>query len=211
MKKNFKLDVYFVTDRDLSKGRPIENIVAAAVKGGATIIQLREKECSTREFIDIGNRVKKILAPFDVPLIINDRLDVALAIDADGIHIGQSDMPYEIARKYLLDKIIVNLLSNAFKFTSEGSIEVRVDLAEAAEAAVPQARVGPAPRSQTLTSSRVPPMAAHLGARRAARTSATRSAVGEGVPISGWRLRSEPARGSISACSKRWTSWKSRA
>ncbi len=107
MKKNFKLDVYLVTDRDLSKGRPIEDIVAAAAKGGATIIQLREKECSTREFIDIGNRVKNILAPYNVPLIINDRLDVALAIDADGIHIGQSDMPYEIARKYFgPDKII---------------------------------------------------------------------------------------------------------
>ena len=107
MKKEFKLDVYFVTDRSLSKGRPIEDIVAAAVKGGATIIQLREKECSTREFIDIGHRVKDILAPYKVPLIINDRLDVALAIDADGIHVGQSDMPWDIARHYLgHDKII---------------------------------------------------------------------------------------------------------
>lgn len=107
MKKDFKLDVYFVTDRELSKGRPIEDIVAAAAKGGATIIQLREKECSTREFIDIGKRVKEILTPYDIPLIINDRLDVALAIDADGIHVGQSDMPYEIARHYLgPDKII---------------------------------------------------------------------------------------------------------
>ena len=102
-----KLDVYFVTDRNLSKGRPIEDIVAAAAQGGATIIQLREKACSTREFIDIGNRVKDILAPYNVPLIINDRLDVALAIDADGIHVGQSDMPCNIARKYLgPDKII---------------------------------------------------------------------------------------------------------
>ena len=107
MKKDFNLDVYFVTDRDLSRGRPIEGIVAAAARGGATVVQLREKECSTREFIDIGNRVKDILAPYNVPLIINDRLDVALAIDADGIHIGQSDMPYDIARKYLgPDKII---------------------------------------------------------------------------------------------------------
>lgn len=107
MKKDFKLDVYFVTDRDLSRGRPIEDIVAAAAKGGATIIQVREKECSTREFIEIGNRIKEILAPYDIPLIVNDRLDVALAIDADGIHIGQSDMPHDIARRYLgPDKII---------------------------------------------------------------------------------------------------------
>ncbi len=109
MKKEFKLNVYFVTDRDLSKGRPIEDIVEAAVKGGATIVQLREKECSTREFIEIGNRVKTILAPYKVPLIINDRLDVALAINADGIHIGQSDMPYEIARKYLGPNKIIGL------------------------------------------------------------------------------------------------------
>jgi len=106
MKKNLVLDVYFVTDRELAQGRPIEEIVSAAVRGGATIIQLREKDCSTREFIDLGRRIKDILAPFSVPLIINDRLDVALAIDADGIHIGQSDMPYGVARKYLPDKII---------------------------------------------------------------------------------------------------------
>lgn len=86
MKKDLQLDVYFVTDRGLLKGRPIEDIVDAAVKGGATIVQLREKERSTREFIQVAERVKDTLTPYNVPLFINDRLDIALALDADGVH-----------------------------------------------------------------------------------------------------------------------------
>jgi thiamine-phosphate pyrophosphorylase len=107
MKKEPVLDIYLVTDRELSRGRPIEEIVAAAVRGGVTIVQLREKECSTREFIRLAERVKRILVPRNIPLIINDRIDIALAVDADGVHIGQNDMPYNIARALLgTDKII---------------------------------------------------------------------------------------------------------
>jgi len=102
-----QLSLYLVTDRGLSNGRDIEWIIEEAIKGGVTIVQLREKDIDTREFIELGLRLKKILNPYDVPLIINDRIDVALAVDADGIHIGQSDMPYDIARKILgPDKII---------------------------------------------------------------------------------------------------------
>ncbi len=101
------LDIYLVTDRELSRGRPIEEIVAASVRGGATIVQLREKQCSTREFIDLAERIKKILEPLEIPLIINDRVDVALAVNADGVHVGQNDMPYAMARALLgADKII---------------------------------------------------------------------------------------------------------
>ncbi|MBN1466721.1 thiamine phosphate synthase [candidate division KSB1 bacterium] len=101
------LDIYLVTDRELSGGRDVEEIVAAAVKGGATIVQVREKHSSTREFIRLAERVKKILQPAHIPLIINDRVDVALAVDADGVHVGQQDMPYEMARALLgADKII---------------------------------------------------------------------------------------------------------
>lgn len=99
--------MYLVTDRPLSLGRDIEWIVEEAVKGGVTMVQLREKECSTREFIELAIRLKQKLSAFHIPLIINDRLDVALAADADGLHIGQSDMPYNIARQLLgKDKII---------------------------------------------------------------------------------------------------------
>lgn len=101
------LKLYLVTDRALSNGRPLETIVSEAVAGGVTIVQLREKDTPTGEFIHMAHRLKEILKPYKIPLIINDRVDVALAVDADGVHIGQSDMPYEIARRLLgPDKII---------------------------------------------------------------------------------------------------------
>ena len=101
------LKLYLVTDRPLSLGRDIEEIVREAVEGGVTMVQLREKECPTGEFVALAKRLKALLAPLGVPLIINDRVDVALAVDADGVHIGQSDMPYEVARRLLgYDKII---------------------------------------------------------------------------------------------------------
>ena len=101
------MKLYLVTDRELSQERSLEEVVSEAVAGGVTIVQLREKDASTGEFVELAFRLKEILRPYNVPLIINDRVDVALAVDADGLHIGQSDMPYEIARKLLgPDKII---------------------------------------------------------------------------------------------------------
>ncbi|HCO66891.1 MAG TPA: thiamine phosphate synthase [Dysgonomonas sp.] len=104
---SFNLDLYLVTDRLLSLCRPLEWVVEEAVKGGVTMVQLREKEASTLEFYNLAVRLKNILKPYNVPLIINDRLDIALACDAEGLHIGQNDMPYHIARKLLgKDRII---------------------------------------------------------------------------------------------------------
>lgn len=101
------LALYLVTDRELSNGRPLDKIVEDAVKGGVTMVQLREKDCSSRDFYDIALQIKKVLTDYHIPLIINDRLDIALAIDADGLHIGQSDIPWQVARKILgKDKII---------------------------------------------------------------------------------------------------------
>lgn len=103
----FDLSLYLVTDRPLSGGRDMAWIVREAAAGGVTMVQLREKECSTAEFIQLARELKAALAPLGIPLIINDRVDVALAVDADGVHIGQSDMPYATARKLLgSDKII---------------------------------------------------------------------------------------------------------
>ena len=107
MVKPFDLSLYLVTDRPLSGGRDMAWIVREAAAGGVTMVQLREKECSTAEFIQLARELKAALAPLGIPLIINDRVDVALAVDADGVHIGQSDMPYATARKLLgSDKII---------------------------------------------------------------------------------------------------------
>lgn len=105
--KSFDLSLYLVTDRSLSLERTLEYVVSEAAKGGVTMVQLREKDCSTLEFYQQAILLKECLQPYNIPLIINDRLDIALACDAEGLHIGQSDIPYAIARKILgKDKII---------------------------------------------------------------------------------------------------------
>jgi len=98
-----------VTDRALSGGRSAEKIIEAAVSGGVTIVQLREKEATTREFVALGRRMAEILRPRRVPLIINDRVDVALAVLADGVHLGATDMNAADARSILGPKAIIGL------------------------------------------------------------------------------------------------------
>ena len=94
-------ELYLITDRGLAGGRPIESVVDAAVRGGVTAVQLREKNCCTRGFVELGRALARMLAPLDVPLIVNDRVDVALAIGAAGVHLGQGDMDYGTARRLL--------------------------------------------------------------------------------------------------------------
>ncbi len=101
--------LYLVTDRDLSLGRPLEEVVRQCVQGGVSMVQLREKDLPTRDFINEALRIKAVLAPTGVPLIINDRVDVAVAVEADGVHVGQEDMPYEMARKLLGPEAIIGL------------------------------------------------------------------------------------------------------
>lgn len=111
-RKEFKpedLRLYLVTDRPLALGRDIDWVVEEAVKGGVTMVQLREKDIDTRDFIALGLKIKEKLAPLGIPFVINDRVDVAFAVGADGVHIGQSDMPYEMARKLLGPDAIIGL------------------------------------------------------------------------------------------------------
>ena len=108
------LKLYLVTDRELSRGRTLEEVVSEAVAGGITIVQLREKDASTGEFVELAMRLKEMLKPYKVPLIINDRVDVALAVDADGVHIGQSDMAYKDARRLLGPDKIIGLSVESF-------------------------------------------------------------------------------------------------
>ncbi|HPS46042.1 MAG TPA: thiamine phosphate synthase [Bacteroidales bacterium] len=98
-----------VTDEKLCMGRSLPDIVRKAVEGGVTMVQLREKNADTRTFIEKALTLKEVLKPFQVPLIINDRVDVALAVKADGIHIGQKDMPYELLKKIIPESMIVGL------------------------------------------------------------------------------------------------------
>jgi thiamine-phosphate pyrophosphorylase len=100
-------ELYLVTDEKASLGRSIIDIVRQAVKGGVTIVQLREKEMDTRQFIERARELQKILKPHNVPLIINDRIDIALAVNAEGVHIGQKDMPFDLAKKIIPGNMIV--------------------------------------------------------------------------------------------------------
>lgn len=101
MKNPDTWDVYLVTDRRHSMGRSTAQIVEAAIRGGISVVQLREKDLNTRDFFLEGQQIKDLLDRAGVPLIINDRIDVALALDADGVHLGPSDMPLPEARRIL--------------------------------------------------------------------------------------------------------------
>jgi len=96
---NFRL--YVVTDRHEAAGRDLEEIVVAAAQGGAGAIQLREKDLSARDLYALGARLQAALVPYGVPLLINDRLDVALALDAAGVHLAGHSLPTAIARRVL--------------------------------------------------------------------------------------------------------------
>jgi len=101
--------LYLVTDRGLSCGRTTLEIVTAAVSGGVTCVQLREKKASTREFIREALTLIEYLRSVTVPLIINDRLDVALAVEADGVHLGRKDMPLAMARAIVEDRMVIGI------------------------------------------------------------------------------------------------------
>lgn len=96
MKIDYSL--YLVTDPNLSRGRSYREVVGAALRGGATIVQYREKNASTRQMIQEASELQAFCRAQRVPFIVDDRIDVALAIGADGVHVGQDDMPARIAR-----------------------------------------------------------------------------------------------------------------
>lgn len=101
--------LYMVTDRELIAERDLEEVVSQAVKGGAAYVQLREKKATTREFLLWAEKIKNLLSPLKIPLIINDRIDIALAVRAEGVHLGQEDMPAPIARRLLGPGAIIGL------------------------------------------------------------------------------------------------------
>lgn len=117
--------LYLVTDRRLSLGRSTVEVVAAAVSGGVTCVQLREKHCSTREFLEEARRVRELLVGTGVPLIINDRLDVALAVGADGVHLGQNDMHISDARRLVGERLVIGIsaesVADAIRAEAEGA------------------------------------------------------------------------------------------
>jgi len=117
--------LHLVTNRSLSRGRSLVEVTRAAVAGGVTCVQLREKECSTREFLLEAAQLAELLKPLGIPLIINDRVDIALAVGADGVHLGQKDMPISHARRLGLPDWIIGIsaetLEDAIRAEQEGA------------------------------------------------------------------------------------------
>ena len=105
--KNFDTTLYFITDSTGFSEEEFLCRVEQAIKGGITLLQLREKDKTTREYIALAEKVHEITKRYNVPLIIDDRIDVAMAVDAEGVHLGQSDMPVDIARRILGDDKII--------------------------------------------------------------------------------------------------------
>ena len=172
--KREQLRLYLVTDRPLSLGRDLDWIVEEAVKGGATMVQLREKDIATRDFIELARRLQPVLREARVPLIINDRVDVALAVDADGVHIGQSDMPWDIARRLLGPEKILGL-----------SVETIDEVIEANSLDVDYIGISPVYATPTKTDT-APPFGLD-GLREAVRLSAHPA-----VAIGGMNLQTAP-------------------
>jgi thiamine-phosphate pyrophosphorylase len=99
--REFDLGVYLVTDRACCGTRSVDEVVSAAIEGGVTLVQLRDKNVDARPMLALGRRLMELLRPAGIGLIVNDRIDVALALDAEGVHIGQQDLPYAEARRQL--------------------------------------------------------------------------------------------------------------
>ena len=105
--KKFDTSLYFITDSTGFTEEEFLRRTEAALQGGVTLLQIREKEKTTREYLSLARKVHELTRKYNVPLIIDDRMDIAMAIDAEGVHLGKSDMPIDLARKILgPDKII---------------------------------------------------------------------------------------------------------
>ncbi|ROQ93570.1 thiamine phosphate synthase [Desulfosoma caldarium] len=100
-KKTVDWSLYVITDAQVIGGRSLTAVVESALRGGATVLQYREKKKSTRAMVDEAMALAALCRTYHVPLLINDRIDVALAVDADGVHLGQDDMPLRLARRLL--------------------------------------------------------------------------------------------------------------
>ena len=117
--RTFDSGLYFITDSTNYSEEEFLSRVEQALKGGVTLLQLREKEKSTREYIELAEKVHELAKRYHVPLIIDDRVDVALAIDAEGVHVGASDMPVATARKLMGEDKIVGATAKTVPWAKE--------------------------------------------------------------------------------------------
>ncbi len=117
--RKFDSSLYFITDSTNYSEEEFLSRVEQALKGGVTLLQLREKEKSTREYIELAEKVHELTKRYNVPLIIDDRVDVALAVDAEGVHVGASDMPVATARKLMGEDKIVGATAKTVPWAKE--------------------------------------------------------------------------------------------
>ena len=117
--KNFDTTLYFITDSTGFEETEFLRRVEEALEGGATILQLREKNKSTMEYIELAEKVHELTKKYNVPLIIDDRIDVALAVGAEGVHLGKEDMPIATARKILGDDFIIGATAKTVPWALE--------------------------------------------------------------------------------------------
>ncbi|WP_291319755.1 thiamine phosphate synthase [Desulfonatronospira sp.] len=122
MKKDIDYSLYLVTDSGLCRGRDLTRVVLDAVGGGVSMVQIREKNSSAGDFLSTARTLKKNLSDAGVPLIINDRVDVAIAARADGVHIGQEDLPYHVVRQMLGPDKIIGISINTYDQLREAAL-----------------------------------------------------------------------------------------
>ena len=108
-KSEIDYTLYLCTDRKLMSTNTLEESVEQAILGGCSLIQLREKQSSYREFFEMAKRIKAITDRYRVPLIINDRIDIALSVDAAGVHLGQEDIPAKEARRIMGEEKVIGV------------------------------------------------------------------------------------------------------
>ena len=117
--RTFDSSLYFITDSTIYDEEEFLIRVEQALRGGVTLLQLREKNRTTREYIELAEKVHSISKKYGVPLIIDDRVDVALAVDAEGVHVGASDMPVATARKLMGEDKIVGATAKTVPWAKE--------------------------------------------------------------------------------------------
>ena len=109
MKKQIDYSIYLVTDQSLMSTDTLTEAVEQAIIGGCTLVQLREKDLSSLDFYNVAVELRQLTDKHNIPLIVNDRIDIALAVGADGVHIGQSDIPAAVARKIIGDDMVLGV------------------------------------------------------------------------------------------------------
>ncbi|MGI9366203.1 MAG: thiamine phosphate synthase [Rhizobiaceae bacterium] len=118
------ISLYAILDPHRTQGRPLTDMAKAAADGGITLLQYRDKEAGTRTMVKNAERIKRALDPYSIPLLVNDRVDVALAVEADGVHVGQSDMKPVDTRRLLGPNAIIGLTIKTVEHAQQAPLDL---------------------------------------------------------------------------------------